>query len=240
MNIIASNPLNFNLLASSLEVFIASASDAMHIKDADQGRYLLSNDFELSVYGFKKHSELLGLTLQDLDKFMNPYWGKAFVFEMESLDLRVKTQRETVVDAQRTFLDRRGLLRIQNIKKIPLLKVSGEVSSILTMSANLTQKYDDFELFGLYKQFYAKKHQAIFYFMKYFNLHQFFVEILTEKELLCLLHMKRDHTLQGISKGMFLALKILKKYINNIENKSKHGSVYHVLVFLRNHNGRLF
>lgn len=231
----------FNILGEALNHFVLNSSDPVSVKDTRYGHYILTNEANLKILGLQNKTDFIGLTIYDVHAFMKPFWGNAFMNWSESTDQKVCQTKKMIIEPQKQFLDKNGLLRIQNIKKIPLLDPdNNSVSLILTISTDLTRHYDDFELFKLYQKIYVQKHQGALHFMKYLNIAQFFLHLLTNKELLCLLHMKRDHTPQSISKKMCLSLKQVENHMKSIVSKSTHSTLSTILIFLRNHHERAF
>jgi len=96
------------------------------------------------------------------------------------------------------------------------------------------------DLLPLYKQFYPKKSNALQHVMQHLNIAQFFFEPLSEKELLCLLHMKPHQTYKNVARSMHLSIKTIETHIAHIQNKLKAKSIADILAFLRNYQGNRY
>ncbi len=219
---------------SALFDFISSMPEPAHLKETQNGSYLFSNRSNLEIYKLQDPNEIIGSTVRDLDSFMFPFWGTAFAEHIERLDFQVKNNKETVSDRNRIFLDKSGFIHVQNMIKVPVLNHLNHVDAILTLSFDLTQKTDLFELLSLYKKIYVKKSEAVYYFSLHLKINPFFNAFLTEKELLCLLHMKLNSCYKKTAEGLQVSLKTVETHISHLIGKSKQHSLSDVLTFLRN------
>lgn len=223
----------FKIAGDSLFDFVSSMPEPAHVKDSEDGSYIFSNESNLEIYGLTKVEQIIGATVHDLDGFMRPFWGKEFANCIDLLDYRVKYKKETVADKNRIFLDKFGLLHIQNMTKVPVLNDQNQVTAVLTLSFDLTRKTDSFKLLNLYKSIYMRKSEAVSYFTRYLRIDQFFNEKLTEKELLCLLHMKRNRCHKSIARSMDVGVKTVETHVSHIISKSTKYGISDILVFLR-------
>lgn len=224
---------NFQIAGDALFDFVSSMPEPAHVKDSKNGKYIFSNQGNLEIYDLKNVNNIIGATVHDLDGFMRPFWGENFVKCIDELDYRVKDKKETVVDKNRVFLDKFGLVHIQNMTKVPVLNNNKQAKAVLTLSYDLTRTTDLFSLFKMYKGIYPKKTTAISYFKKYLKIDQFFYETLTEKEILCLLYMKRNKCHKSTAAAMNISLKTVETHVSHIIRKSKIYSISDILVFLR-------
>lgn len=166
---------------------VESMPNSVHIKNVQNGRYIATNKHNLKTYGFTKESELIGLTFDDLNDFMIPYWGKTFVETMMAFDDRVKASGNVEVLRNLVFKDKRNFLRCQDLYKIPIFheKNTGKINMIFTMMVEYTDKICQIELYEKYKSMNKNKTEALKYFVRYLGIEDFFHESLTEKEILC-------------------------------------------------------
>ncbi len=225
---------NFKIGEDALFDFVSAMPGPAHLKELGTGRYIFSNQSNLEVYNLKHVNEIIGATVQDLNVFMSPYWGKGFADQIDFLDFQVKEKQETVVAKQKVFLDRRGLVHVQNMTKMPVLSNTNKVTAILTLSFDLAYKTDLLKLLGYYKAIYRKKSDALYYFSRHLEIEKFFNASLTEKELLCLIFMKQNASYKSIAAALNLSVRTVETHISNIMAKSKKHFVTDVLVFLRN------
>lgn len=225
---------NFKIGEDALFDFVSAMPGPAHLKEIKTGRYIFSNQSNLEVYSLNQVSEIIGATVQDLDVFMSPYWGKGFADHIDFLDFQVREKQETVVVQQKVFLDKCGLIHIQNMTKTPVLSNNNKVAAILTLSFDLTSKADPLRILEYYKSIYPKKSDALHYFSNHLNIKKFFNEPLTEKELLCMVYMKQNTSYKSIAASLGLGIKTVETHISNIIGKSKKHSVVEVLTFLRN------
>ncbi len=225
---------NFKVGGDALLEFISSMPEPAHIKAPKTGRYIFSNQSNLEVYSLKCVNEIIGATVQDLNAFMAPYWGKGFADQIDFLDFQVRDKQETVCVQEKIFLDKCGLIHIQNMTKTPVLSNSNKVAAILTLSFDLTAKTDPLKLLGYYKAIYHKKSEALHCFSKHLNIENFFNESLTEKELRYLLCMKQNTSYKSIAAALNLGVKTVETHVSNIIGKSKKHSLTDVLILLRN------
>ena len=225
---------NFKVGGDALLEFISSMPEPAHIKAPKTGCYIFSNQSNLEVYKLKFVSEIIGATVQDLNTFMAPYWGKGFADQIDFLDFQVREKQETVCVQEKIFLDKCGLIHIQNMTKTPVLSNSNKVAAVLTLSFDLTAKTDPLKLLGYYKAIYHKKSKALHCFSKHLNIENFFNEPLTEKELRCLLCMKQNTSYKSIAAALNVGVKTVETHVSNIIGKSKKHSLTDVLILLRN------
>ena len=216
--------------------FVSAFPEPAHIKDSVSRKYIFSNKHNLTVYGINNPEKIVGLTVHDLDNFMNPYWGEGFANQIGDFDTIVIKRQSTLTDENRIFLDKYGLLHIQNMTKVPILNSENKVSAILTTSFDITKRINRFVIFNKYKNLYRKKRQACDYLMKHMNINMFFNEVLSEKEIICLLHMTENSSHKYVAKKMNVSTKTIESHVNNIINKLKLKTVSELLEFLRKPN----
>ncbi|MCF6777289.1 helix-turn-helix transcriptional regulator [Thiotrichales bacterium 19X7-9] len=225
---------HLSILGDKLFDMVNSFNTPVHIKDARTYQYIASNNANLEIYNLNSVDEIIGATVNDLDSFMKPFWGDEFARRINISDHEVIYDYKTVDDKNRVFIDINGFLHVQNMTKIPVRSAfSRTVTSIMTISDDITKDIDLIALFNIYKTYYYNKVSAIKYFMIYLKVYDFFTELLTEKELLCLLWMKKDRHYQSVAKSLFLSPKTVEYHISNIISKLKNNTISDVLVYLR-------
>lgn len=142
---------------------VSSFPEAAHLKDFKSKKYIHSNENNLKIYGLIDPSKLLGLTVHDLDEFMRPYWGDDFADKVNDLDEYVARKCVVKTDKNRVFLDKFGLVHIQNMTKAPITNFTNKVTAIFTMSFEVTNEMNYFYLSNTYKKIYGTKRNACFF-----------------------------------------------------------------------------
>lgn len=224
----------FRASDSALYDFIQAFPEAAHLKDPQSMRYLCSNQHNLKIYGMENPRSIEGLTVFDLDGFMRPYWGDKFASKIYNFDALVVQQNMTMTDNQRVFLDKFGLIHFQNMTKTPISGRDSQVTAILTTSFDVTKHVSRFDIFKHYLEIYPVKRKACLHMMVHMNVDMFFNDVLTEKEMECLLHMIENKTHKNIANKMVIALRTAEYHVNNIINKLKSKTLSEILEFLRN------
>lgn len=224
-----------NITEKSLYNLIRSMPDSAHVKDAQNGKYLASSKRTLCTYGFTEERELLGLTFDDLNDFMIPYWGADFVGVINDFDRKVKTTGEAEVLKNLVFTDKHNFIRCQNMQKIPIFynNTHGKMKFILTLTVEYTDEIDQWNLYKKYTEMNANKTEAMLHFMQYLGIDQFFYKPLTEKELLCLLTAKLNPAYKSIARSLNISVKTVETHLGNIANKLKNTTLQNVISNLR-------
>jgi DNA-binding CsgD family transcriptional regulator len=226
----------FKIDNNALFDFVLAFPEPAHIKDLSTRKYICSNQHNLKVYGLDKPEQIVGLTVHDLDGFMKPYWGDGFADQIDVFDDIILNKNNTFTDKNRIFLDKFGLMHVQDMTKVPVLNYRNEVFAILTTSFDITNRISRFAIFEKYKAIYKKKREACLYFMKHIKINMFFSDILSEKEIMCLLYMTENHTHKNLTQRMKIANKTVESHISNIVNKLKSRTLNEILEFLRSTN----
>ena len=226
-------PISFKIAGNGLFDFASSLKDAVDIKDARSGRYIYCNKRNLKLYGFDNHDQVLGLTVHDLDYVMRPYWGPLFADAISLLDKRIVISGNTKKDEDRAFLNRDGLIRVISAIKTPLLNERNRISAIMCISYDMTKQVNCLEILKLYKQSYKRKRDAIQMFMRHIKVEHYFTKRLTEKEVLCLLHMKHQNSYLEISKSLFISVKTVETHMSNLISKLKDKDLARLMLHLR-------
>lgn len=212
--------------------FIGAMPEPAHLKDPFSGKYLFSNQSNLGIYGLEHVDDIIGKTVQDMDAFMKVFWGDDFAEEVSALDQAVIQSGVTMTDDHRVFLDCSGLVHIQNMVKTPIFTERKKVAAILTLSFDLTQKTDLVSLFKVYKRVYVKKAIAMATFVRHIQLDHIFKEPLTEKEILCLLYLKRNRGYKNIAAQLHVGLKTVETHMSHIIQKAGQHTMSDILVLL--------
>ena len=130
-------------------------------------------------------------------------------------------------------MDKLGLIHIQNMTKAPTLNYKNKVSAILTMSFDITSRISRFIIFNQYREIYQKKREACLFMMRHMKINMFFIDTLSEKEILCLLYMTENNAHKYLTKKMHITNKTVESHIRSIINKLKSKTINEILAFLR-------
>ena len=160
----------------SLDELVVSLPMPAHVKDYPSGKYILTNKENLKVYHFTNIAEMLGRNIHDLDEFMKPRWGEGFADSIDLLDETVAKTGNPFFSENRIFVAIDGILRIQNMTKIPVYSYdrSKKVIAIFTQSHDKTENIDLLTLFNTYIQFYKRQGIISEYFCKFLKIESFF------------------------------------------------------------------
>lgn len=223
----------FRTTESSLYDYVLTFPEPAHLKDPQSKKYICSNEHNLKIYGLNNPEMIVGMTVHDLDNFMKPYWGSNFVYKIDEFDSIVSKEKIMVNDNNRIFLDKFGLVHVQNMIKMPVLGANQSVTSILTTSFDITHTISRVEIFYTYRKIYPKRRDASEYFMKHIRIDPFFREILSNKEMLCLLYMLENNSHKYISSRLHISPRTVETHISSISNKLNNKSLTEIIEFLR-------
>lgn len=209
-----------------------------HVKDIKSGKYVLSNKENVEIYGIKKTNDIIGTTVHDLDTTMRPRWGGAYADVIDRLDYDVNDKSSTVTDKNRVLVNSEGLLRLQTMVKIPAKGFDNKPKAILTFSYNLLDHLNDYDLFQLYLNKYAKKSDAIKYFLKHLGVdeHFYFNErknFPSEKQVLVMLTLAEQNNYKRVAAALDIAYKTVDSHILKLKNKIISGSLDHIVHQIR-------
>lgn len=223
-------------LSNSEEVinhYVDAYPGSGHVKDQCTKKYLYTNEVNLVVFGMNNVKDMIGLTVQDLNGFMRPYWGKQFAKTIDNHDDVVVYEKKTITDYHKICLDPAGRLYIHDITKTPLLGKSDKVVSILTTSYNVTNKLSYDELFERYLAAYRVKHDACFHFIQHFGLEKYFANVPTPREINVLLAMVENSAYKYVAKKLFVNCRTVETHVINLMNKLSSTTLPELLVILR-------
>jgi hypothetical protein len=208
--------INRQFLDSILETTKSSA----HIKDIKSGKYLESNTINITKFGFNKTSDIIGLTINDLDSFMSNFWGSCIVFEVNMLENKaIETMKP--VKENRVFLDADGMLFKHDMTKIPIVGSSNSVSSIFTLSDDITNELSLIEILDYYIHFYNSKKNAVQRFLRHVNVVDLFNEMPTDAEVRVLIAKINYITSKRIAIELNISPKTVENHIASLKERTK-------------------
>lgn len=196
---------------------IATLKDIAHFKDAQTKQYISCNAYTLECFGVKDKQQVIGQTTQDIDNIMLPYWGTGYANQVDYFDDLVKTKRQTVNHNEITTTGN-GLLRLQNLIKIPVIGTNKTVTGIFTFTQNLTHTLDRHKLYQLYKERY-RKNMAITHFLKHLGLDKYFIAVPTDAELRVLLSAIVQDNYKSIANNLTCSTKTVDMHLSNLRYK---------------------
>lgn len=215
---------SFKIPYQALLDYVSAFPTPAHLKDPQTKRYLYTNEANLKIYGLTQPQQLIGLSIYDLDNFMQPCWGNDFARQIDLLDQQVVQQVTMVSAPRRILLDKYGLIHIQNMTKVPIINEHNIVSAILTTVFDVTNTLDRLTIFEYYQQHYQMRREANEYFMRHVRICYLFSDILTTKEIECLLYMVENNAYKFVANRMGVSVKTIEAHNKRITNKIKQGT----------------
>lgn len=139
------------LLLQEAETLINVLQHSAHLKEVKSGKYALSNVKTLALFGFNLPKDIVGLTLKDMDSFMNTFWGNN-ANDVEEYDKQVISSMNTVTDTNRAWLTFDQQVFRHKMFKYPVISQNGAIKYILTISEKDHSYLDTFSKYNLYKK----------------------------------------------------------------------------------------
>lgn len=218
--------------SGSLEDLTWSIPMPAHIKDATNGKYIISNQKNLEVYGLSKAEDIIGKTILDLDMFMRPHWGENFAKRVFDLDLQIKqTSQQTMIQNQ-LLVSSDGFIHLQDMTKIPITR-NKKVTSIFTHTYDKTHKLELIDLFKIYTKFYKRQNDAVKIFGDYLGINSFLIDPLSLAELKLMLYAKNCSSRKELAEKMHRSIKTIETHITHINSKLKIGEFLMLLGLVR-------
>lgn len=185
-----------NLSESKLYDLVIQHDHGAHLKDANSFKYILGNKDAARVLNLDDPNDIVGFTVKDLDKkFMRKFWGNSYANNIDKLDLQAKNSGQIVQANSDTFLNAHNQVSIHNTVKFPLKGKNNKVTSILTLSYDLTKNIDLFHLWGIYKKMHKTIQSAVKHFFNYLGINSgLFNKILKEKDVIHILDLIKNHS----------------------------------------------
>ncbi len=217
-----------------IDDILLSIDASVHVKDIKTGKYLDSNDENLKKFGFTKVEQIRGLTILDLNNFMENKWGRNLVQEIEYMECLVAKHQKKMTE-KRCFLTAKNRIFVHKMIKIPLVTpTKNKVCGILTISDDITNHYDLISLLAFYKKLPLNldKKFMIESFLSYIGISSFFHELPTESELMVLLAKQKNFSSKRIANTLNLSFRTVQKHIENLKKKTSFD-LYHIIANMR-------
>ena len=111
-----------------VEQLIYSSDHPAHLKDIN-GKYLISNEANNSLFLGKGASSIVGQTIWDLNSYMAPLWGNMAI-DIMTIETNMKANGQIYTKNRYPFLNVDGFLVIQSVKKYPVFSSKNSINSI--------------------------------------------------------------------------------------------------------------
>ena len=220
-----------DFLSSLIDIFPYPA----HVKDILPGKYIFSNQKNAEIYGMNSE-DVIGMTVNDLNTLMQKNWDCKYPKTVEQLDYSVKENKEPVIDKERVILTKNGIIRLQNMTKVPVISLNHKVTAVFTFSEDLTGKADLFYVFSLYRKYYSRN-RACLQFLNYLKLTDTFIKMPSVAEIYVLLAMREDNAQKGIAERINIKPKTVEDHVRHLREKLVSAiTLESLLVTLRNRN----
>jgi DNA-binding CsgD family transcriptional regulator len=195
-----------------------------HIKEIKTGKYVFSNITNLELFGLNLPSEIVGLTLKDMDSFMNRFWGNN-AKEVENFDNQIKVTGKNIFDTNRVWLTRNRKIFRHKMFKYPVKDNSGNISYILTISEKDNSYINHHQKYWLCKKFYSSNDFIIrildeLGIMNHFDLR----DLPTEFEIINILYKSSHYTNKEIAYIRKVSIKTVEKQLSSFRSKILAGN----------------
>ncbi len=209
--------------------FVDAFPGLAHIKDGTTRSYLHINPNVLPCFGASSPQEIIGLTIDDLDQTMKPYWVAGFATQVTELDKETVATRAAISNRTQLLIDKNNRLHLLNTTKVPIVSDVSRRVLILTVSIDVTKNMSVFFILKQYMEIHPAKKKACIATMNHLGIIKFFKEILSVKELFCLFHMMENRSYKFLAQQMHISVKTVQSHINHIVEKSVFHTIAQVL-----------
>lgn len=219
---------SFILNSQALENFINSMPHPAYINNIDTGECIFSNK---SSKHFLNIENCLGYLSTDNEG--EPDLCKARSCNEFNLNAKLLVTGKTVNETGCVAFDKKGRACFHDITKIPVLDNTGKISAVFTLRLNHKEKISFVKLYQVYKANLKNKRKSVNMTMEHLSITDSFEEQLTEKELLCLLHMKIDTSHKYLMNQLCVSKKTIESHISHLLKKAKENNLSSILAKLR-------
>lgn len=222
---------HFVLNSQTLECFINNMPQPAYINSVETGEYLYGN--LVSQEFLNTHSSNKKLSQSWIQADNSKDLKEKYVFFEEEMDDELLKTGDVITHKNCIELDDDGKICFYTIVKIPVIGEQQKIVAILTMRFKSEHVVQPVELYQIYKVTTKNKKSAIEKTMYHLDLEKYFLESLTEKELICLLNMKIDASHKYLMSKLFVSKKTIESHISSLIKKSKSQHLSEVLAHLR-------
>lgn len=202
-----------------VEQLIYSSDHPAHLKDIN-GKYLISNEANNSLFLGKGASSIVGQTILDLNSYMAPLWGNMAI-DIMTIESNMKANGQIYTKNRYPFLNVNGFLVIQSVKKYPVFSSKNSINSIFSIGEIVTERINLFELFKLYLQCYSVSNKGRQKFLEHLGILNEFYELPTEREMIILIAKKYYCHPKLIASKLGIETKTVESHIYKIKLKLK-------------------
>lgn len=213
-------------LLSLIENFPVSAS----LKEADTGRYIISNAYNARQLGIDNPADLIGLTIHDV-KFRHSQWGMEYANAIEKLDFLAREKKTHMLGRHR-FLDDSGEARLEEMVKFPVLGSRADILGIVTYRHDVTPTLPPIQLYQLHQSFYGPR-SAIIRVLAYLKLDQCFIAKPTEAQFKVFLLKAERFSNKEVARFLALSDRTVECHLAALRNKVVDGNLARVLSLVK-------
>lgn len=214
----------FALNSQALECFVKNMPQPAYINSVETGEYL---------YGNQSSQDFLNAHLSAKQQSLSQAQLSKYFFSEKAMEEKLLATGDVVTNEKSLELDKTGKICFYTVIKIPVVGENANIAAILTMRLKSDEIIQLVELYQLYKVMTHNKKSAVEKTMYHLGIEKYFSENLTEKELLCLLHMKIDASHKYLVSKLFVSKKTIESHVASLIKKSKTKSLSDVLAYLR-------
>ncbi|MGN6085376.1 PAS domain-containing protein [Trinickia sp.] len=215
-----------SLIASLIESFPVPAS----FKEADTGRYVVSNAHNSRQLGIEDPMDLVGLTINDV-RLRQPEWGAQYAHAIEALDFRARDSKSHVI-GKHHFLDDNGEVRFEEMLKFPVLGAAKNVLGIVTYRHDITSALGPSALYWMYRKFYDADN-AIGRAMACLRVERFFVAPPTDAQFRIFLMKMERMSNKEIAHSVGSSVRTVECHLNALRNKIVDGDLSGIISILK-------
>lgn len=211
---------NENLGINFIEDFVFHYSGSAHLKDINSGKYLFSNQVNVSKLGFSVADDIYGMTVRDLDLQICHLWGN-LAERIEIFEQAIRARMEVIFDSNQLSILPDGFLAVHNMKKFPLLNQQGKALAIITTSDQITNQVDLLQLFKFYQNFFQSKPPQVIIdkFLNYLQIFDYFDSMPTLMELKILLYKYKFRTSKIVASLLQLSINTIETHLYHLRHK---------------------
>jgi len=199
-------------------------------KEADTGKYIVSNSANSVQLGVSNPDDLIGLTIHDI-KFCEPEWGARYANMIARLDFRARDGKTFVMGRHR-FLDDNGDAQYEHMTKFPVLGIRRNILGIVTYRQDRTETLPPSELYRLYRDFY-KTPEAIRRVLVCLDVEASFIISPTDTQFRVFLAKAERHANKDIARLLGMSPRTVECHLDALRNKVVDGDLRRVFAQIK-------
>jgi len=214
-------------LIGMIESFPSPAS----FKEADTGKYIANSTVNARQYGVSNPRDLTGLTIHDIQSFIQPIFGAQHADWVVKLDFHVR-EKKIVGSRKHPFLTLSGEMQYQETLKYPVLGSRQNILGIVTYSQDRTDSLSPGNLYQLYRDFYNPQ-DAIKRVLACLNIEASFFILPTETQFRVFLAKAERYPNKHIAKFLGMSPRTVECHLDALRNKVVEGDLRRVLSLVK-------